>query len=141
LGNDCDLAALAEAKFGAGRNEGRVFYVTAGTGVGGGFVVDGRSHGTDRPAIAEFGHLRVGLDAGELDGTVEAYASGRGIERSMRNRLMLPEKTEEMSELITLCAGDVDALTARQIVELAAEGNTLALEVWQQGLKALGWGI
>jgi glucokinase len=141
LGNDCDVAALAEAKFGAGRNHRRMFYVTVGTGVGGGFVVDGVSQGTDRPAIAEIGHLRLGLDAGELDGTVEAYASGRGIERAMRNRLSLPEKTEEMSELITLCAGDVDALTAKQIVQLAAEGNLLALEVWQRALKALGFGI
>jgi glucokinase len=81
------------------------------------------------------------LDAGELDGTVEAYASGRGIERAMRNRLSVPEKTEEMAELITLCAGDVESLTAKQIVQLAAEGNLLALEVWQQALKALGWGI
>lgn len=141
LGNDCDVAALAEARFGAGRNQGRVFFVTVGTGVGGGFVVHGRSDGTDRPAIAEIGHLRVGLDAGELDGTVEAYASGRGIERAMRNRLSVPQKTEEMSELITLCAGDLESLTARQIVQLAAEGNPLALEVWQQALKTLGWGI
>lgn len=141
LGNDCDVAALAEARFGAGRNRGRVFFVTVGTGVGGGFVVDGKSQGTDRPANSEIGHLRVGLDAGELDGTVEAYASGRGIERAMRNRLSVQEKTEEMSELITLSAGDVDSLTARQIGQLAAEGNLLALEVWQQALKALGWGI
>jgi glucokinase len=104
-------------------------------------VIDGQSDGTDRPAIAEIGHLRVGLDAGELDGTVEAYASGRGIERAMRNRLRSPHKTEEMSELITLCAGDVDSLTAKQIVQLAEEGNLLALEVWQRGLKAIGWGI
>jgi glucokinase len=141
LGNDCDVAALAEARFGAGRDQGRVFFVTVGTGVGGGFVVNGRSDGTDRPAIAEIGHLRVGIDAGELDGTVEAYSSGRGIERAMRNRLSVPEKTEEMSELITLCAGDLDSITAKQIVHLASEGNPLAIEVWEQAIKALGFGI
>jgi glucokinase len=141
LGNDCDVAALAEATFGAGKNHRRVFYVTVGTGVGGGFVIDGQSDGPDRPAIAEIGHLRVGLDAGDLDGTVEAHASGRGIERAMRRRLCSPHKTDDMSELITLCAGDVESLTARQIVQLAAEGNAVALEVWQSALKALGWGI
>jgi glucokinase len=141
LGNDCDVAALAEARFGAGKNFGRVFFVTVGTGVGGGFVINGTSDGTGRPAIAEIGHLRVGLDAGELDGTVEAFASGRGIERAMRNRLRVPQKTEEMSEILTLCAGDVDSLTARQIAQLAIEGNSLALDVWQQAIKALGWGI
>jgi glucokinase len=141
LGNDCDVAALAEARFGAGRNHRRVFFITVGTGVGGGFVIDGKSEGTDRPAIAEIGHLRVGLDAGELDGTVESFASGRGIERAMRNWLRSPRKTEDMSEIFTLCAGDVESLTAKQIVQLAAEGNPLAIEVWENGLKTLGWGI
>ena len=141
LGNDCDVAALAEAKFGAGKNAERVFFVTVGTGVGGGFVVGGRSDGTNRPAIAEIGHLRVGLDAGELDGTVEAFASGRGIERAMRNRLRSPQKTDDMSEILTLCAGDLESLTGKQIAALAAEGNSLALEVWQQAVQTLGWGI
>jgi len=141
LGNDCDVAALAEAKFGAGKNHRRVFYVTVGTGVGGGFVIDGRSDGTGRPAIAEIGHLRVGLEAGELDGTVESFASGRGIERRVRGRLRSPQKTEDMTEFFTLCGGDLDSLTAKQIAQLAEEGNPLALEVWQQAVKTLGWGI
>ncbi len=141
LGNDCDAAALAEARFGAGENFGRVFYVTVGTGVGGGFVIDGRSDGTGRPAIAEIGHLRVGLEANEIDGTVEAFASGRGIERAIHNRLRSPRRTEEMSEFFTLCAGDIESLTARQIAQLAAEGNPLAIEVWQSALETLGWGI
>ena len=40
--NDCDSACLAEARFGAGRNHKVVFYVTVGTGIGGGLVIDGR---------------------------------------------------------------------------------------------------
>ncbi|MCA9069707.1 MAG: ROK family protein [Planctomycetaceae bacterium] len=141
LGNDCDVAALAEARFGAGKNRSRVFFVTVGTGVGGGFVIDGRSDGRGRPAIAEIGHLRVGLDAGELDGTVESFASGRGIERHLRQRLNVPRKTEDMSELFAFCAGDVESLTTKQIVAFAEEGNPLALDVWQQAVKTLGWGI
>lgn len=141
LGNDCDVAALAEARFGAGKNQSRVFFVTVGTGVGGGFVIDGQSDGQGRPAIAEIGHLRVGLDAGELDGTVEAFASGRGIERNTRQRLNVPNKTEEMSELIAFCAGDLESLTAKHVVSFAEEGNPLALDVWQQAVNTLGWGI
>ena len=98
------------------------------------------SDGTDRPAIAEIGHLRVGLDANEIDGTVEAFASGRGIERAIRNRLRSPRRTEEMSELFTLCAGDIESLTAKQIAQLAAEGNPLAIEVWQDRDQNLGLG-
>src|SRR5262245_42873489 len=41
LGNDCDVSALAEASYGAGRGASVVFYVTVGTGIGGGPVVNG----------------------------------------------------------------------------------------------------
>src|SRR5580700_8723591 len=79
LGNDCDMAALAEARFGAGRGKRSVFYVTVGTGVGGGLVLDGSLYGSRRPAIAEIGHMRPGLDATESNQTVESLASGPGI--------------------------------------------------------------
>ncbi len=45
LGNDCDSATLAEARFGAGRGRRSVFYVTVGTGVGGGFSLHGTTAG------------------------------------------------------------------------------------------------
>jgi acyl-CoA synthetase (AMP-forming)/AMP-acid ligase II len=84
LGNDCDSAALAEAKYGAGRGFRTVYYVTVGTGVGGGLIIDGRIHGTDRPAAAEIGHLRPGLHAKDSHATVESIASGWGIAATAR---------------------------------------------------------
>ncbi|MFT7642174.1 MAG: glucokinase, partial [Pirellulaceae bacterium] len=71
LGNDCDCAALAEAVYGAGQGSSRVFFLTVGTGVGGGFVIDGQLQGQGRPAIAEIGHLRPGLHAENSETTVE----------------------------------------------------------------------
>ncbi len=50
LQNDCDLAALAEARFGAGRHHKVVFYVTVGTGIGGGLVIEGRIYRGHGPA-------------------------------------------------------------------------------------------
>ncbi len=79
IGNDCDVAALAEARLGAGRGAASVFYVTVGTGIGGGFVVGGKRFGAGRPAIAEIGHLRPGLLADRPDMTVESLAAGPGI--------------------------------------------------------------
>lgn len=79
IGNDCDVAALAEARLGAGRGAGSMFYVTVGTGVGGGLVVGGKLFGGDRPAIAEIGHLRPGLLADRAELTVESLAAGPGI--------------------------------------------------------------
>ena len=79
LGNDCDSAALAEATFGAGKGSKSLFYVTVGTGIGGGFVVNGQLFGQDRPAIAEIGHLRPGLNADRPEATLESLAAGPGI--------------------------------------------------------------
>ena len=80
LGNDADLAALAEARYGAGRGRDPVFYVTVGTGIGGGFVRGGKLYAGHGPAAAEIGHLRPGLDALNSHDTVESIASGLAIE-------------------------------------------------------------
>ena len=79
LGNDCDAAALAEARLGAGHSAESLFYVTVGTGIGGGLVLGGKLHGAGRPAVAEIGHLRPGLLADRHDMTVESLAAGPGI--------------------------------------------------------------
>src|SRR3954471_11836146 len=63
LGNDADLAALAEAKFGAGRGANPVFYVTVGTGIGGGLVIGGNVYQGGGLGAAEIGQLRPGLQA------------------------------------------------------------------------------
>jgi glucokinase len=81
LGNDADVAGLAEASFGAGRGMSPVFYITVGSGIGGGLIVNGEiMRGTGRGA-AEIGHLRV-RDPRTKDGRLEVLenvASGWAI--------------------------------------------------------------
>ncbi|MFN0019281.1 MAG: ROK family protein [Pirellulaceae bacterium] len=79
LGNDCDVASLAEARFGAGKGAESVFYITVGTGVGGGLVIGGKLHGAGRPAVAEIGHLRPGLHEDRPELTVESLCAGPAI--------------------------------------------------------------
>src|SRR5207302_3063131 len=79
VGNDCDLAALAEATCGAGQGRDPVFYVTVGTGIGGGLVVGGRIYHGHGNAAAEIGHLRYGLDATRPEQNLESLAAGWGI--------------------------------------------------------------
>ena len=168
LVNDCDAAALAEARFGAGKGKSSVFYVTVGTGVGGGFVVDGELFGQQRPAVAEIGHLRPGLHDDRPDATVESLASGWGVvsvaqarlsgqvsrsfERvryqndrptTLRRRLATAEKVDEAfaADLLERAGGSPEDLTAKILAQAAAEGNNLAAEVMQHGIQALGWAI
>lgn len=158
LGNDCDSAALAEAKFGAGANKRTVFYVTVGTGIGGGFVIDGKVHGAGRPAASEIGHLRPGLGALDRSWTVESVASGWGIAAMARARLtgvarsvdeLIPVELRQPSpsadgdraDLLSRCAGDLDRLTSRDVGEAAADGNSTALMILESATSVLGWAI
>jgi glucokinase len=125
LDNDCNVAALAEARFGAGAAAGRVFYVTVGTGIGGGMVIDGRLDGAVRPAVAEIGHLRVGLDSDRPAPTVESLASGPGI-ASAANSLRHD----------AACFAD-----AQQVFHAAAGPDDAARLAIQRAVEALGWAI
>jgi glucokinase len=134
LGNDCNVAALAEARFGAGQGARRVFYVTVGTGIGGGFVIDGRLDGVDRPAVAELGHLRPGLGCVDPGDTVESLAAGPGIVR-IANRL-----TAEMSASTT----DSDRChfgKAEEVVNSAVRGDSAARRALAHAHTAIGWAV
>mgnify|MGYP002623793077 CR=1 FL=1 len=152
LGNDCDMAALAEARFGAGRGSRCVFYVTVGTGIGGGLVIDGQVHGSDRPAAAEPGHL---TPRHAPDGrAVEWQAGGTSLARRDREMveaiLSQRETAREQShaadavhtdDLLQRASSTLTTLTARQLADAASAGNTLALRILRTGTDALGWAI
>lgn len=81
--NDCKVAALGEATFGAGRNAESVFYITLGTGIGGGFVRHGEIVQLSPKGEAELGHIQVMPDGPPCicggRGCVEALSSGPGV--------------------------------------------------------------
>ena len=142
LGNDCDCAALAEARFGAGQGSTTVFFVTVGTGIGGGLVIDGKLHGQGRPAVAEIGHLRPGVSADSPVATVESYASGPGIVATARAQLEQEDgASEELAQVLQRCNSDLDQLTAKTVAELAADGHHVARTALATASITLGWAI
>ncbi|HEX4150461.1 MAG TPA: ROK family protein, partial [Pirellulales bacterium] len=90
LGNDADLAGLAEGRFGAGKGTNPVFYITVGTGIGGGLIVDGQIYRGSGLGAAEIGHLRPGLNADQPDTSIESVASGWGIAAAAQAKLQGP---------------------------------------------------
>ncbi len=166
LGNDCDVAALAEATYGAGRDVQTVFYVTVGTGIGGGLVIRRQIHGTDRPAAAEIGHLRPGIGATTTHSTVESVAAGPVISERVQSWLMgrghgavsppvisarvqrwLIEFADEQQvnrdadELLSQVDGHVEALTTKHLSAAAIRGNVLARKSYDEATTMLGWAI
>jgi glucokinase len=111
LGNDADVAGLAETCFGAGKGLSPVFYITVGSGIGGGLIVDGAIYRGSGRGAAEIGHVMV---AAEEDGKIsrrplELWASGWAIAEQARQAL----------------AAD-GAATAEDVARAAARGNRLA---------------
>jgi glucokinase len=141
--NDANAAALAEARFGAGRGSAGLLYVTVSTGVGGGWVLNGKIwHGLDEMA-GEIGHLTVDPEGPVCvcgrRGCVEILACGPSIARSARNRL---EKEPGRGAVLRKLVGADEALVTAQVVDQAAQaGDALALEVIESAALALGNGI
>jgi len=143
MGNDCDVATLAEATMGAGKDCRSVFYVTVGTGVGGGFIVDGKSPAEGRPAAAEIGHLRPGPLAESAEATVESIASGWGIVAATRAQIQEanPKHRDDIADLLTRCQNQPNHLTGVHVACAAEEGNLLATNIMTEAIRVLGWGI
>jgi glucokinase len=128
LQNDAKTAALAEATLGAGKGLKRIFYITVGSGVGGGLVVDGAPDVGQGLGAGEIGHTWVpDPDSGKPD-KLEHVASGWAIGKRGSRRLGRELSGAEVAAL----AGKGDAV-ARKTVEESAEalaigiGNVLAL--------------
>ena len=134
-GNDANVAALGEFWKGGGQGCDNMVFVTLGTGVGGGIVVEGHllhgAHGSG----AEIGHLVLNRDetipcnCGKR-GCVEQYCSATGIVR------LAKEAMEGVSELSRLHRAN--PLTCKDIFDAGKAGDALALKVLDQYYAYLG---
>ncbi len=84
LGNDADVAGLAEALHGAGKGLSPIFYITIGSGIGGGFIIDGEIYRGVGKGAAEIGHLMVDYSSNPCR-ILEETSSGWAIDRHARD--------------------------------------------------------
>jgi glucokinase len=136
LFNDSDAAGLAEAVCGAGKGLSPVYYMNIGSGIGGGFVVDGKVYrGTGRGA-AETGHLRIATwtRSGLVYETLEHLASGWAIERRARSS---SEKRSPSLRGTDDTPLEPSNLTVAQIGKAALAGNSFARELLDPSWDAL----
>ncbi|HEX7587586.1 MAG TPA: ROK family protein [Anaerolineae bacterium] len=165
IDNDANEAALGEYKFGAGiaetmqRSPGRsktpsnangaqrdvksLLYVTVSTGVGGGWVIDGRIFSGADSMAGEIGHTIVDPE-GPLcvcgrRGCVEIMACGPAIARDARAQLLAEPGAG--AKLRALVGNDLDSFTAELVARAANEGDDLSRVVIDAAARALGFGI
>jgi len=132
--NDANVAALGEATRGAGVGQNLVFYVTLGSGVGGGLVVDGRIYHGAKPGEAEIGHLR--LD--RRGTTLESRCSGWAVDRKIRRRVR--RQSREFSGLAKLVGQSVGG-EAKYLTAALQRGDAAAERILAETASDLVFGL
>ncbi|MDR3194957.1 MAG: ROK family protein [Tannerella sp.] len=140
--NDANACALAEWKFGAGKGTKNMVFLTFGTGLGAGLIINGQLYSGTNDNAGEVGHIRLApfgpVGYGKA-GSFEGFASGGGIAQLARTRLT---EKYQMGETVGWCArADVDAVTAQQVALQAQQGDAMALEIIGQSGRFLGQGL
>lgn len=132
LANDADAAALAEATWGAGAKIRKVFYVSLGTGIGTGMVIDRRIQLGHGGSAFEGGHMTIHFDGPVCPcgkrGCIEMYASGTAIARTARERLGRVRRTSG-SKILAFAGGELAAVTSETVSTAAAAGDQIAEQV------------
>ena len=135
LGNDVNMATLAEYKFGAGKGVSSLFTFYPGTGLGGGYIYKGKLVTGFNSTAAEVGHVVIDID-GPLckcgrHGCLEAIVSYHGI------KTMLSEKLSSGAESVI----DHTSFRAVDIFEAWRKGDQVISELLEYQARALGIGI
>lgn len=139
VGNDVNVAALAEQRHGAGRDCADMLVVFVGTGVGSGLILDGALRAGPRGLAGEFGHIIVGLGdricgCGGVD-HLEAYAGRRCMSATARSWHAVGRETDLVRD------GGKRAIKSRVYESAIADDDEVAVELVSTAAEALGRGI
>ncbi len=143
LCNDANACALAEWKFGAGKGTQNMVFLTFGTGLGAGLILDGKLYSGTNDMAGEVGHIRLenfGPVGYGKKGSFEGFCSGGGIAQLGK---MLAVENLQMGKTVSYCENieDLDKITAKDIADKAYEGDESALKVYQLCGAQLGRGL
>jgi glucokinase len=130
--NDANVAALGEALYGAGVGFDPVFYVTLGSGVGGGLVTNGRIYHGATPGEAEIGHIRLDRKGT----TVESCCSGWAVDTRIR-QLIRKKPKELLAKLIGSSRGN----EARYLAEALKQRDPLSKAILTEVAEDLAFGL
>lgn len=143
LQNDANACALAEWKYGAAKGYENVIFLTFGTGLGAGLILDGKLYNGANDMAGEVGHIRL-ENSGPVGygkaGSFEGFCSGGGIAQLARLKVL--EKLQ-MGMKPAFCPDmqSLDTLTAKSVASAAKNGDKLAQEIYATCGHYLGRGL
>ena len=140
LQNDANACAVAEWKYGAGKGVDNLIFLTFGTGMGAGLILDGRLYSGVSDLAGEVGHIRLN-DFGPVGfgkaGSFEGFCSGGGI--AQIGQTMARQKLQ-MGESVAFCKtmAHLPDITAKCVAEAAFAGDLTAVAVYDLCAEYLG---
>ena len=130
--NDANLGGLGEAHCGAGAGFNPVFYVTLGSGVGGGLVLDGKIYHGAPPGESEIGHLRL-----DRSGTLlESRCSGWAVDARIRAAV-----ARKPGSTLARLVGTATAHEAKFLSAALAQNDPLAVAILEETVEDLAFGL
>lgn len=141
--NDANACALAEWKWGAGKGTNNMIFLTFGTGMGAGFILDGRLYTGTNDMAGEVGHVRLennGPIGYGKAGSFEGFCSGGGIARLAQ---MMTNEWLTQGKTTSICSSqeEITTITAKTVGEAAQAGDALANEIYKIVGQKLGRGL
>jgi len=139
LQNDANAGAVAEWLYGAGKGYKNVIFLTFGTGLGAGFILDGKLYEGTNMMAGEVGHVRLGKTGPEgyhKKGSFEGFCSGGGIVALGRIMSLKYKAMGKHSPLLAMAN-----FTAKDIAGYAREGDGLSLQIYKKSAQELGYGL
>ncbi len=137
--NDANAAAIGEMIYGVAKGVDDFIIVTLGTGVGSGFVSNGKLvYGHDAFA-GELGHVIIDENGRQCGcgrkGCLETYASATGIVRTAKEYLFLKKEDSLLREI------EFENITSKDIFEAAEKGDQIALDIFDFTARKLGFSL
>jgi glucokinase len=140
--NDANACALAEWKFGAGRGTKNMVFLTFGTGLGAGLILNAQLYSGTNDNAGEVGHIRLSefgpVGYGKA-GSFEGFASGGGIAQIAK--MKLNERYQMGNEVSWCLRNNIHSVSAQLVAENAQAGDPLALEIINISAQYLGKGL
>lgn len=138
--NDANACALAEWQFGAGRGFDNVVFLTFGTGMGSGLILDGRLYEGTNGNAGEVGHMRLEPDGPigfRKAGSFEGFCSGGGLAQ-MGRKAAQQAFNEGRKVLFASTPEDIPSISAKSIAQAAYAGDPVAREIFRNCGEHLG---
>ena len=141
IDNDANAAAKGEATYGAAKGYKDSLFITIGTGVGGGIIIDGKVYSGFNFSGAELGHIVIVKDGDDCPcgrkGCLESYASATALIKQSKAK-MLQNKDSVMWKL---CEGDLEKVNGKTVFDAMLEDDETAKLIYKEYIEYLACGL